>query len=225
VNAPLAVAPTRPIVRWHGGKWRLAPWIISHFGDHRTYVEPFGGGWSVGLRKPRTYAEIWNDLDGELVNLFGILRDPSLSAALVRQLRLTPFARDEFYTAYTLSGDPLERAICRKHDSPATLHYVDPPYLHVTRSRANRRPDSGGVYRHELTDEEHEALLAGLKSLAGMVVVSGYPSELYDATLAHWARVERSAHADGALERTEVLWLNPAAIAARQRPDLFGALP
>jgi DNA adenine methylase len=117
------------------------------------------------------------------------------------------------------SRDALD--VCCKHDSPDTLHYVDPPYMHGTRTRANRRPDSGGVYRHELTDEEHQQLLEGLKQLVGMVVLSGYPSEAYDWALTGWRRVDRAAHTDGALERTEVLWLNPAAAKACPHGDLF----
>lgn len=101
--------PTRPVLRWHGGKWVLAPWIISHFPEHRIYVEPFGGAGSVLMRKPRAYAEVWNDLDGEVVNLFQVLRGGA-SAQLLEAVRLTPFAREEFAMAYERAECPVERA-------------------------------------------------------------------------------------------------------------------
>ena len=100
--------PTRPILRYHGGKWKLAPWIIDHLPKHRIYVEPFGGAASVLLRKPRSYAEIYNDLDGEVVNLFRVARDRG--DELTRALSLTPFAREEFKLSYEPTSDPLEQA-------------------------------------------------------------------------------------------------------------------
>jgi DNA adenine methylase len=103
-------APKRPLLRYHGGKWELAPWIISHFPAHRVYVEPYGGAASVLLRKPRSYAEIYNDLDGEIVNLFRVLRDPMQARELVRLVALTPYARAEFELSYLPDGDPVEQA-------------------------------------------------------------------------------------------------------------------
>ena len=267
-----SVKPRRPILRWHGGKWVLAPWIISHFPKHRVYVEPYGGAGSVLMRKGRTYAEVWNDLDGEVVNLFRVLRGDRADE-LVRQLRLTPFARDEFQLAHQPVEDSVERArrtvirsfmgfgsnavhrpsgfrsnsnksgttpahdwanypralgavidrlrgvvienrdaceVMRAHDSPQTLHYVDPPYMPETR-------DTGSDYAHEMTTADHERVLGVLKELRGNVVLSGYPSPLYDEALAGWARHERKALADGARKRTEVLWVK----AAQPDIDLF----
>ncbi len=86
----------------------LAPWIISHFPSHRIYVEAYGGGASVLLRKDRSYSEVYNDLDGELVNLFRVLRHQG--ARLVHTLRFTPFARDEFQESYTPCQYPMEQA-------------------------------------------------------------------------------------------------------------------
>lgn len=103
-----ALACRRPLVRYHGGKWKLAPWIIRYMPAHRVYVEPFGGGGSVLLRKPRSYAEVYNDLDGEMVNLFRVVREDGLK--LCNLLRLTPFARDEFFEAWFPHADPIEQA-------------------------------------------------------------------------------------------------------------------
>lgn len=103
-------AVTRPVMRYYGGKWKLAPWIISHFPAHRVYVEPYGGAGSVLLRKPRSYAEVYNDMDGEVVNLFRVLRDPALAERLRRQVELTPFAREEFAVSYIPDADPIEQA-------------------------------------------------------------------------------------------------------------------
>jgi DNA adenine methylase len=267
----------RPPVRWHGGKWKIALWVNQHLPRHSGYGEVFGGGASVLLRKSRAKAELYNDLDKTIVQLFRVLQDEAQAARLVRALALTPFARDEFDLAYEPHPDPVEtarRTVVRSFmgygsdgtagvyktgfrrnvssslklpaqewatypvalwktierlsgvvienrdafqllgevDDPEWLHYVDPPYLPETRSQGNRRRGAGyHVYEHELTLEQHVELLALLDSLRGMVVLSGYPSDLYEQALPHWRRVERVAHADGGSPRTEVLWINPRA--------------
>lgn len=267
---------SRPLVRYHGGKWKLAEKIIPFFPNHRVYVEPFGGGASILLRKPRSYAEVYNDLDGEIVNLFRVVRDRG--EELRALLELTPFARDEYRASFPETDDPLEQArrtvvrsrmgfgsnalargvvsgfrsnsnrsgktsardwrnlpdrlpeiiermrgvvienrdaleVMQRHDGPETLHYCDPPYVHETRSGLVRHGSGSAVgYTHEMTDDDHRTLAAGLRALQGMVIVSGYACPLYDQELfAGWARYEIPALADGARERMEVLWLNSSA--------------
>ncbi len=275
----------RPILRYHGGKWMLAPWIIDHFPPHRIYVEPFGGAASVLLRKERSYAEVYNDLDGEICNLFRVVRGHG--DELRRRLQLTPYSRSEFEEAWFPSDDPIEQArrtiirshmgfasaavtlgrshnntvrgglrtgfransnrsgttpaqdwrnlpgnidsvterlsgvvlenrqaikVINQHDSEDTLFYCDPPYVQSTR-------DGGGDYAHEMTDDDHRELARVLTEVRGMVVVSGYPSKLYCELFDGWLTVSRLALADGARERTEVIWMNRAAESARV--DLF----
>lgn len=279
----------RPLLRYHGGKWLLAPWIISHFPAHRVYVEPFGGAASVLLRKPPSYAEVYNDLDAEVVGLFRVLQDEAKAYELLRRLRMTPFARREFLDAYVSTDCPVESArrliirsfmgfgsdghngarptgfransnrsgtvpardwvnypdalgliverfkgvivehrdakmVMAQHDGPDALHYVDPPYLAETRSQKRYRDGSRyHVYAHELTDEDHVELLAFLRTLRGMVILSGYPHAIYDDALKGWLRVERIALADGARPRTECLWINPAAAKMAPQPSLIEA--
>lgn len=106
----LAPVVTRPPLRYFGGKFRLAPWILSHVPDHRGWVEPFGGGASVLLRKPRAHSELYNDLESEVVNFFEVMRNEP--ERLIADLELTPFAREEFEASYSQmnSADPYTRA-------------------------------------------------------------------------------------------------------------------
>lgn len=98
----------RPLLRYHGGKFLLGKWIISYFPKHRIYVEPYGGAASILLQKQRSYAEIYNDLDGEVVNLFRVCREKP--DELIRAINLTPFSRDEFELSYKDAVDDLEKA-------------------------------------------------------------------------------------------------------------------
>ena len=264
----------------------LAPWVIEHFPPHRVYVELFGGAGSVLMRKPRSYAEVFNDLDGDIVNVFRLLRDPVTARTLAQQLELTPWSREEFRESYSPAADPVERArrtivraymgfgttsrkanrtgfravpwrgrggsrtntgvddwlnypqaipafverlrgvsiehrpaseVLRQQDCDDALFYVDPPYPMSTRSSMRRRNDRERAYVHEMDDDGHRELAIALRAAQGMVVVSGYACDLYDRELfPDWHRETREALADGARRRTEVLWMNPAAVRARE---------
>lgn len=99
---------TNPPVRYTGSKWRIAPWVIKHFPPHTCYVEPFCGGASVLFRKQASPIEVINDLNGDVVNFFRVLRDNLTD--LIRVIELTPYSRAELEAAMTLTDDPLERA-------------------------------------------------------------------------------------------------------------------
>ncbi|MDG4811895.1 DNA adenine methylase [Hydrogenovibrio sp. 3SP14C1] len=101
---------TSPIMRYHGAKWRLAPWVIQFFPKHKYYVEAFGGSAAVLMQKERSYGEVYNDLDQDIFNLFKVLRDRSQTKELIRLCELTPFSRDEFELAYEKTDCPIEKA-------------------------------------------------------------------------------------------------------------------
>ena len=261
---------TSPIMRYHGAKFRLAPWVISYFPEHKCYVEPFGGAAGVLIQKSRSYAEVYNDLDSEVVNLFRVLRDPESNNKLRELCSLTPYSREEFELACHPHSDPIEKArrmvvratmgfgsasavggtsgfrtdtkrkyatamhlwtlypdhlsaigsrlqavlienkpaldVMRKHDGVDTLHYCDPPYIPDTRVKGNR------YYQHEMTESEHEVLLNNLLALEGMVILSGYDSDMYNDYLTSWRKEEKSARISagrGTGKRTECLWISP----------------
>ena len=98
----------RPLIRYYGGKSRISGWVLSHFPEHRVYTEAYGGAASCLLRKDRAYAEIYNDLNGEIVNLFRVVRDHG--PELLRRISLTPFSRQEMLEAYNHNVDAVEQA-------------------------------------------------------------------------------------------------------------------
>lgn len=100
--------PKRPALRYFGGKWKIAPWIIQHFPAHTTYVEPYGGAASVLLRKPPAPIEVYNDIYSEVVNFFTVLREHT--EKLIHAITLTPYSRAEFVAAQQPATSPLERA-------------------------------------------------------------------------------------------------------------------
>lgn len=109
---------TKPVMRYHGGKFRLAQWIMQFFPVHHTYVEPFGGAAGVLIQKPRSESEVYNDLDGDIGNVFRVLQDKIQSAELQRLLLITPYSRAEFEISYKPTPDPVEQArrtIIRAH--------------------------------------------------------------------------------------------------------------
>ena len=63
-------------------------------------------------------------------------------------------------------------------------------------------------YRYEMNEQDHIDLLAALLQHKGSVILSGYPSELYDRELSGWSRITRKAYNQNADQRTEVLWCN-----------------
>ena len=96
----------------------------------------------------------------------------------------------------------------QQYDHANCLHYVDPPYLHETRTATK-------AYQHEMTREQHHELLQAMAVIQGRFILSGYRSELYDIHAKHcgWRRVDieidnKSSGAKVKEKKTECLWLN-----------------
>lgn len=138
---------TPRILHYPGSKWSLAEWIIEHMPPHQTYLEPFFGSGAVFFNKAPSALETINDLDGDVVNLFKIIRDHP--EELANTVKWTPYSREEYYNSYQVGAevDELERARMflvrcwmarggKTSDRTGWKHNID-----VSKAPNNRMPD------------------------------------------------------------------------------------
>lgn len=250
----------KTVLKYPGAKNRIAKWICSYMPKHDVYLEPFAGSLAVLFEKSRAHIETVNDLNGEVVNFFRVLRD--FPEELSRKIVWTPYSREEYENAYLPTEDSIERArrfcvrcwmgfgnsnlykngfksgqqtnspnsaadwaflpetmplaaerlkgvqieqlpaieLLKRYDTPDVFIYLDPPYLHDTRKNY--------LYKHEMSDQEHEELLDLITNHKGRILISGYNSDLYNYYLKGWRKAYKDTCAEKGLKRTEVLWMN-----------------
>lgn len=248
------------VLKYPGAKNRLAPWICEHIPEHDVYLEPFAGSLAVLFNKPRCHIETVNDLCGDVVNFFRVLRNRG--DELKEKIMMTPYAREEYTEAYRDSEDELEQArrwavrcwmgfgcgnlykngyksgqqkkspnpaklwanlpdtlelaqerlqgvqiehlpaieLIKRYNTPDVFIYADPPYVHGTRKNY--------LYKHEMSNEEHEKLLAVLLEHPGKILLSGYNNDVYNNMLSGWNKIQKETQAEHGLKRIETLWMN-----------------
>ncbi len=262
----------RIVFGWYGGKFSHLDWLLPLLPECHHYCEPFAGSGAVLLNRVPSPVETYNDIDGEVVNFFRVLRDQH--EELIRAIALTPFSREEYYRAiHTKNGvSDVERArffyikarqtrtglaqtaslgrwanckntsragmsgvvsrwlggvgalddiaqrlmrvqienrpavdVIRLYDSPKTLFYCDPPYLHATRGDVKS-------YGFEMDEEQHREFAEVVNACSGMVAVSGYEHPLMDKLFepGKWFKTlgaRKTIHSTKGT-RQEVLWTN-----------------
>lgn len=171
-----------PALRYHGAKFRLAKWVMQFFPPHSCYVEPYGGAAGVLLQKPRSEVEVYNDLDGDVVNFFMVLRDPLSRRELIQACIQTPYARDEFDLAWEPTNDRVERA--RRLAVRAQMGFGS---AGATKGKTGFRIDTRRKYGtcQQLWSEYPEAIRAAGERFAGVMIENRTALEVmaqHDAT-------------------------------------------
>lgn len=154
--------------------------IIAQMPPHDVYIETHIGGGAIMRFKPRAAREIGIDRDRAAVLAF----PNTMDCQLVIDRAETFLHNFDFASAGRV------------------LVYADPPYVHATRTGRGR-------YRFEYTDDDHRALIRQLRALPAnvAVMISGYPSALYDELVGDWRHISMQAMTRGGA-RTEKVWMN-----------------
>jgi DNA adenine methylase len=207
---------TTPVIRYHGGKFRLAPWVLQHFPAHTCYVESFGGAAGVLMQKNRSYAEVYNDMDGDIVNLFRVFQAEQSRNALAELLVLTPYSREEFELAWEPTDNQVERA--RRTIIRAQMGFGS---AGATKGITGFRIDTKRKYgtAQSLWTKYPEQIAVIGQRLAGVLIENRPAIEL----LIGWSMNSTSARISagrGTSSRKECLWLNPACMNALHRSGL-----
>jgi DNA adenine methylase len=102
----------RPVVKTHGGKKYLSPWLIDLFPqeEYSLYVEAFAGGGSVLLNKQPTEREVLNDIDSDLIAIWMVLKERS--SAFIEELRTWSYTEESFQKAKDMTpSNQMEKAV------------------------------------------------------------------------------------------------------------------
>lgn len=166
----------KPPVPYFGSKQRLADWIVSLLPPHQHYVEPYCGGLSVLLAKQPSPMETVNDLDGDLVNFWRVLRDrPS---ELAQACALTPHSRAELTAAWEPSGDEVERArrvwVRLSQGRGGMMRRSGWRHYTTASGSSFSMPDHLDAYRDRLTPVAARIASVSLECLPALTVIGKY---------------------------------------------------
>lgn len=198
------------ILRYFGGKVLMAPKIISLFPSHDAYVEPYAGGAAVLLAKPRSKLEVYNDINGDMANLFRVLRDRRED--LAEAVALTPFSREEHEIAYQPSDDPLERArrvLIRSHFGFGSNGIHKPTGFRAAGLRAGSLPVHGWMKMPEairVTAERMRGVVVENRPAVQVMQSHDSPSALFyvDPPYLHETRDRTSRYANEMTEADHI---------------------
>jgi DNA adenine methylase len=152
----------RPPVPYYGGKILLAPRLVQLFPSHVHYVEPYAGSLAVLMAKDRSPMETVNDLDGDLMTFWRVLRERATD--LARVCALTPHARAEHVQSFRADGEPDDLEMARR------------VWVQLTQGRAGVRKRTG--WRHYVKPAGETAMPDYLDGYVGgsSTPPSGWPA-------------------------------------------------